>query len=302
MAGGVKKIKKTLRIIKKMFFFLLCKDFKSTPIAVKIETSNMCNAKCWFCPNSHLQRKKEIMSDETFNTIVRRLREEKISVIRFDMHNNGEPLFDEKLFDRIECLRSFFPSSYIRFASNFSMASDEIIEKILRSPLDEVTISINAMDSDEYYSIMKLPYEKTMENIERFMRRKQELNSPITVVFSIVAREDNKDVVEKFKEKYETMGKVRTMYLGEWVNKEKPDKFDEKKKRSRICRLLYLNLSILSNGDFALCDFDAEGIIPMNVSETSLREAWCSPYFNKIRLHHLIHGKTNEECINCSVR
>ena len=142
----MKDAKKILGLARRIFFFNAYKDFKNLPIIVKIETTNICNAKCWFCANSHVQRKKESMTDETFNTIIRRLREEKINVRRFDLHVNGEPLLDEKLFDRIDHLHNFFPSSYIRFASNFSMATDDIIEKILRSPLNEITISINAMD------------------------------------------------------------------------------------------------------------------------------------------------------------
>lgn len=242
------------------------------------------------------------MSDETFNTIIRRLEEEKINVKKFVLHINGEPLLDEKLFNRIDQLHNVFPSSQIRFTSNFSMASDDMIEKILHSSLNEITISINAMDSDEYYSIMKLSYDKTMENIEKFMQRKQELSSPIQVTFSIVARKDNIDTVEKFKEQYGTIGNVRVIHLGEWVNGEKPDKFDEKKKRSRTCSVLYNSIHILSNGDFALCCFDAEGSVHMNVREVSIREAWCSAYFNKMRWHHLKHGKTNIECMNCSFR
>ena len=155
------------------------------------------------------------MSDETFNIIINRLKEEKINVKRFILHINGEPLLDAKLFDRIDHLHNIFPSSNIRFTSNFSMASDDIIEKILHSPLNAITISISAMDSDEYYSITKLLYDRIMTNIGKFMPRKKELNSPITVNFSIVARRDNIDKVEKFKEKYATIGNVRIIHLGE---------------------------------------------------------------------------------------
>lgn len=147
------------------------------------------------------------------------------------------------------------------------------------------------MDSDEYYSIMKLSYDKTLKNMEKFLQRREELSSPITVNFSIVARRDNIDTVEKFKEKYATIGNVRIIHLGEWVNEgEKPDKFDEEKEKSKICGILYNTINILSNGDFALCCFDAEGSVHMNIRETSIREAWCSSYLNKIRLHHLKHG------------
>lgn len=299
-----RKIFTAYKEILKLTSFFILKNFKDLPVELQIETTNICNAKCWFCPNKNLKRTKKSMSDEIFNIIIRRLQEENINVDQFILHINGEPLLDRKIFERVEKLRECFPACHIRFTTNFSMADDACIEKILNSSINEITISLNAMDSDEYYSIMKLLYDNTIRNIDKFMNRKLELDSPIIVNFSIVARSDNRETVEKFKDKYSSIGNIRVIYLGEWVNGTKPDEFEETKVKSglKTCPILYRTINILSNGDFALCCFDAEGMIPLNIKSTSIKKAWCSLYFNKVRLYHLLMGKTNKECINCSFR
>ena len=69
---------------------------------MQIETSSFCNAKCSFCPNSTLKRKKNFMTDEIFNLIIKRAKDEKLKIERFILHLNGEPLTDKKLAKRIK--------------------------------------------------------------------------------------------------------------------------------------------------------------------------------------------------------
>lgn len=246
---------------------------KSFSYAIQIETTNICNARCVFCPNPTLKREKKVMSDEDFLLIIKKIKEERISVMRFILHINGEPLTDTKIFDRVRLLKKEFPNAAVRFTTNFSLANEEKIDEILACGLDEITISLNSVDSNEYKEIMSLSYENTIHNIELLKKKIKEKKSNIVVNVSIVAREDNKECVKEFIEKWSKDFNVRVIKLGKWVGfEEKIDNRNDEKKG--VCNILYNTINILSNGDLALCCFDAEGVIHRNINTDKIMDSY----------------------------
>src|SRR3954471_12268581 len=65
------------------------------PEIVQIEATNICNAKCVFCPRDEMHRKQGIMSLELFKKVVDECAEFGITHVR--MHNYGEAFVDRKL-------------------------------------------------------------------------------------------------------------------------------------------------------------------------------------------------------------
>ena len=65
------------------------------PEIVQIESTNLCNAKCVFCPRDEMQRAQGVMSFELFKKIVDECAELGITHVR--MHNYGEPFMDRQL-------------------------------------------------------------------------------------------------------------------------------------------------------------------------------------------------------------
>lgn len=275
--------------------------FRERKYEFQIETTSFCNAKCEFCPNSMLKREKTIMSSEIFEKIIDRIKDENISVSNFILHLNGEPLIDRGLFNRIRRLKEEFPGACVRFTTNFALADEAVINNIFDSHLDKITCSLNSINADEYRKIMNLSYETTINNINRLLLAKRERNSKLEVCLSIVETSDNSDEVRKFTEIYSGQADVRVLKLGQWVDKENEDiKIQNRDNRDGICSILYRTVNILSNGDYALCCFDAEGIVNKNIMDTDIHTAWRSGVFDVIRKWHLKNGKTNKECIKCS--
>src|SRR3990172_10974000 len=86
---------------------------------VIIETTNLCNARCMMCPHSQMQRKMEVMKDKTFSLIVKKLKDEKINPLAFILNGFGDPLTDRAIFERVKTIKKEFPSSAVKFYSNF---------------------------------------------------------------------------------------------------------------------------------------------------------------------------------------
>lgn len=176
---------------------------------------------------------------------------------------------------------------FVRFTSNFCLADETVIDRILTSGLDEITISLNSIDPEEYQIIMGLNYDNTIRNVKMLIQKKCEYKSNLKIVFSIVLREDNEWMLDKFREKYERYGEIRVIRLGKWIGKDNPEQYDDNVKSSRkYCQTLYKTINFLSNGDFALCCFDSEGIIHKNILNESIMDVWRNGRFRELRKLH----------------
>jgi len=132
-----------------------------------IETTNFCNAKCIMCPHVTMKRPQKIMDDTTFNQIISKLKKEKINPNAFILNGFGEPLVDTQLVNRIKIIKTEFPNSKVKFYSNLNLANSKIIKDLIKSNLDEINISLNGYNRQNYQEVMKIDYQKTIKKFKR---------------------------------------------------------------------------------------------------------------------------------------
>src|SRR5215204_3238492 len=70
------------------------------PEIVQIESTNICNAKCVFCPRDEMHRRQGIMSRELFRKVVDECAELGITHVR--VHNYGEAFLDRYLTEKVK--------------------------------------------------------------------------------------------------------------------------------------------------------------------------------------------------------
>lgn len=269
---------------------------------VMIETSSICNAKCSFCPNVTLKRKHMVMPDDIFSCILSRIETEKIPVERFILHLNGEPFTDRKLCLRVKEIKKRFQDIPVWFTTNFALPDHQMIDDLIASGANQITISLNTVDKDEYHDITGgLDFDRTISNLDYLLSRLHEnMGSVLKVRLSIVDT-GNPDKVEAFKKRFADLAEIRVMHLGQWMGSVPSEQM---KKNSRNCQVLCEDLRsqicILSNGDFAFCDFDAEGHVGINVLDMPILEAYYSKKFMDLREQHVYKGRKGTLCENCS--
>ncbi len=269
-----------------------------------IETTGICNAKCVFCPYPNMKRPHIPMSDEIFNKIVHRIKEEGIIPQVFDLFMIGEPFLDKKIFERIRTLKESFPNSRIQIISNFSVSDDAIVKQIVESDIDFINVSLNAANSKRYKEIMGLNYEKTVANINNLIAQKKQRKKKLKVCVSMVIYNNEKlrDVIKFLFQWAFKADSVRLQRAVTWTNTVSV--FNLLGKRStRVmypCEDLFDRMPILSNGDFALCCQDAEGMIHKNILTDPIWETWQSEAYNRIREIHLSDSlKDFKTCKDC---
>ncbi len=255
-------------------------------IYVNIETTNACNADCLMCPHSKMKRSPGIMKEEIFRSIVDSAAESGLRIREFVLSGFGEPFADKNILDRIAYVKARGPY-YVKIFSNASLLTTEKTEKLLTSGLDEIVISFNGITKEVYESVMKLPFEKSLQNVLALLAarsRKWEGGGQGTkvrgrktedrgqakqkpkIVLSCVRLADNKAEVAKFnafwKGKADAVLKPIPENWSGSMEQDSPWKYDIKG-RLWPCRGMWDTLDFTWDGKTILCcrDYDGRVII-----------------------------------------
>src|SRR5512138_2546427 len=92
-------LRKQARTVRKVMLATGRDEAPRLPDIVQIESTNICNAKCVFCPRDEMERKQGVMSWELFTRIVDECVTLGIPTIR--LHNYGEAFIDRRLVEKI---------------------------------------------------------------------------------------------------------------------------------------------------------------------------------------------------------
>lgn len=260
-----------------------------------IENSSFCNARCIFCPNTHMKRKKAFMEMAVFNKLVGRLKEEKVVVSYVNLTGTGEPLMDKNIFNKIKILKKEFPKATLFLPTNFSLATRGVIEKLVDSGLDTVTISLNADNAVDYKRIMNLDFEKTIANIENLIEIKRERKSKLAIMLTIVVNDVNANNVDGFTKKWrDKVDAIAINGVHSWGGAVKKYNSNRLWKFRYPCRSLFEQIVIHTNGDVALCCVDYEGkVVGGNVIKDKIMDAFSLGKIGRIKKRHF-NGEINE--------
>ncbi len=130
---------------------------------VAIETTNRCNAKCAFCPNSSLSQNRQTMSDELFAKIIEDCRQFELPEI--EPFLNGEPFMDRQILSRMELIRRRLPRTKLRLYTNGYLMTPDKIDAMLDLGIDHLFVSLNTLDPNQYHKVMGLKLERTLRNL-----------------------------------------------------------------------------------------------------------------------------------------
>lgn len=294
------------KLYKRVVFDRLEKRIEEVTISkrytIAVEVSSWCNAKCSFCPNSFMKRKKEIMTMEIFNKMVERIVDEGIQPKQFNLTGTGEPLLDKNLFKKIDILKETFPEAEVFFPTNLCLATNEVIKKIVDSKLDFISISLNADNKKDYFKIMRLDYNRTINNLERLIRLRNKKHKKMRIYLSVAANPINKKSINSFVRRWQPLvDGVNINWVHSWAGAVKDVGITKSVSPKYPCRSLFEQIVIQSNGDIPLCCVDYEGrFVGGNVMKNPILETVNNGVIGKIKSKHL-SGKTGKikMCADC---
>lgn len=125
--------------------------FKASVSMVEIEVFSYCNRRCWFCPNSIVDRisNNVEMRTDIYDGIIRQLsRIEYDGVISYSRYN--EPLADRVILERIAFARELLPAATLHTNTNGDYLDGKYIEDLYDAGLRSLNIQLYLKNDERY--------------------------------------------------------------------------------------------------------------------------------------------------------
>ena len=267
----------------------------SMPEIVQIESTNICNAKCVFCPRDDMHRKQGIMSVELFQKIVDEAVELGITHVR--MHNYGEAFIDKRLVEKVRYAKEKGIKE-VGVISNGSLITEKVARGMIEAGLDAINISVDASGKEVFESTrIGLKYNKVIANIERLVRLRSESGMRRPKLILSFVRQNNSADEQAFIEHWRTIAdKVHVTDLHNWagtLNTESDVNYP--------CYRPWLTFTVLWDGRVSLCcaDFDGKTVLG-NLNTSTIQEIWNAEPYRNARRQHLESGGP-DICRSCDL-
>lgn len=131
--------------------------FKNQLKLIEIEIFSYCNRRCWFCPNSIIDRhtSNTYMSEDSYLKILEQLKEiDYDNEVTYSRYN--EPLaYKDIILKRISQARDFLPNAKLRTNTNGDFITLDYIKELRDSGLNELFIQ-QYLSNNEYYNHDKI--------------------------------------------------------------------------------------------------------------------------------------------------
>lgn len=137
---------------------------------VTIEPNSRCNRKCWFCPNSVIDRNSNNipMKKEIFEKIIYELKEiDYNGMVSYSFYN--EPLLDEGLEEKIAFVKEHLPKCMQLVSTNGDYLTPERLQSLIDAGLDDMVISVYNENNPNF----EWTKEKAEEQIWYFINKLQ---------------------------------------------------------------------------------------------------------------------------------
>jgi hypothetical protein len=265
------------------------------PEIVQIESTNLCNAKCVFCPRDDMHRTQGIMSFELFRKIVDECADLGIAHVR--VHNYGEPFMDRRLSEKVRYAKQKGIRE-VGMISNGSLITEHVAREIIESGLDAINISVDASGREVFDATrLGLNYDKVIANIERLVRIRTELGRKRPKLILSFVRQNNSADEQAFIEHWRGIAdKIHITDLHNWagtLNRESDVNYP--------CYRPWLTFTVLWDGRVSLCcaDFDGRTVLG-DLNTATIREIWNAERYVAARRAHLESGGP-DICRSCDL-
>lgn len=265
------------------------------PDIVQIESTNLCNAKCVFCPRDDMHRRQGVMEMDLFQKVVDECAELGITHVR--VHNYGEPFLDKQLVEKVRYAKGRGIRE-VGMISNGSLITEELAQGMIDAGLDAINISVDASGKEVFESTrLNLEYDVVIRNVETLVRLRNAAGKRRPKLILSFVRQNNSADEQQFIEHWRKVAdKIHITDLHNWagtLNATSDVNFP--------CYRMWQTFTVLWDGRVSLCcaDFDGRHILG-DLRTQSIAQVWNGPAYLEVRRQHLESGGP-EICRSCDL-
>ncbi len=267
------------------------------PKQVRIENTNLCNARCTICPREKLTRRRGTMGLPLYRRIIEECAARGVEEVHLE--GFGEPFLDRDIIEKIRFAKERgIPRTLL--VTNASLLTEEMARRLIGSGLDRLKVSFYGVNKQEYEDVHRnLQYEDVRDNVRRLARLRKEAGSATP--------------------------RIETKYIGRWSRYPKfflqwfgrtgvvfhrlhnyggGRRFvlvDSRAPRRRCPMVAQPIMQILWTGEAVPCCYDYNGEMLLgNVAESSAEAVWTGPAYQEFRrLHARREFEKLPYCLRC---
>lgn len=273
------------------------------PQIICLEITNSCNLRCPICPmnTGKVNRKKTMMKKQFFRKIVD---EYSDYMIRVNISHHGESLLHPDLGYMIRHLHKRGVKCAI--TTNATLLTKNKSRILLGSDLDYIMFSFDTLDKKTYESIRSgANFEKTLQNIENFIRMKEDLGKKTDVRIRTINMDATADKMKELTEYFRKMDGVDNIEVNEfntWGGRvDRKDFISNQKagiRKSAYCLQPWVSTIINSEGGVFVCNNNEDDDFG-NLKNLGIMEIWNGKKYRKLRESILKRNTKDTICRNC---
>ncbi|MBU1164344.1 radical SAM protein [Patescibacteria group bacterium] len=290
------------------------------PEGVMVEPASVCNLKCVLCPISKegaISRKNKFIKLKQFKKTFRIAR---LFIKYITFWNYGEPLLNKDLSQMINFVARFGVNTQV--STNGLVFDHDNIEKILKSGLSKLIISVDTYDSREYAKYRRGGNFDLLErNIKKILYIKSRVKTNTSIALQFIISRHNQEEVNKIKSFFKKFNAdeliIKTIGVGSAFIRPSdqelyflptnnflrynPKTLTVKDKSNLRCKYVWKRMVICSDGAILPCCRDQVGKFTLgNAFRGSLLMQFNTYKYLKFRKEILDIQKNEIMCLRCS--
>lgn len=272
------------------------------PAIVHLETIASCNAACGFCPYPTLERKGVRMPDQLIAKIIDDLADIPKDV-RFQLapYKVSEPFLEPRLFDILELVNRELPNANISIITNGSPLTEKKIAQLSRvRSLSYINVSLNFDNPEEYESVMKIPFARTVERLEMLHRKHAEGVITCRVRLTRVAthRDDDLSFAHWARASFPRF-QLDILPRNDWIGEVSAPGGPRSVPDAPCHR--WFDMSITATGVVAMCCMDGSAQYPKgDVNMQHVLEIYNQPWLRELRATLVSRREARSPCNGCT--
>lgn len=286
--------------IKTVYSYYANKHVPGTyPSHIGMELTNHCDLKCVMCPQPNQTRDLGLMKFELFKKVVDEVRGRSEFMY---LHGMGESLLHPKFFEMADYAHK--AGLKTQLSTNMSFLNEERSEKLVKSDIDFIIMSMDGATKETYESIrIGGDFDRNLKQAKHFLQLKRRANTKSYVVVQFIQMDKNEDEAGDIKGLFsEEERNAVDMFRFKPVF-DLPSFVTGVVSHSNPCYFLWSTMDITQDGLVKMCcmDFDAK-VVFGNLNKQSVFEVWNSTGMADLRgKHKKLDYKSMPICDKCDL-